>query len=84
MYLRNRKIAVCDNSLNVAYNEDMAINKIKAIYLRDGDKKAKACLSKLLKKHPDSPLLKSLNEDWGKWVRMNDEELRLLGIEKNR
>ncbi len=80
-YYIGKTIAVCDSSLNVAYNEDMAINKIKAIYLRDGDKKAKAYLSGLLKKHPDSPLLKSLDEDWEEWVRMNNEELRLLDIE---
>ena len=80
-YYIEKTIAVCDNSLNDVYNEDMAINKIKAIYLRDGEKKAKAYLSELLKKHPDSPLLKSLGEDWEKWARMNDEELRLLDIE---
>ena len=59
----------------------MAINKIKAIYLRDGEKKAMSCLSELLVKYPDSPLLKFLEEDWDEWVRMNNEELGLLNIE---
>lgn len=58
----------------------MTINKIKAIYLRDGEKNAKIYLSKLLKTHP-SPLLKSLDEDWNEWVRMNKEELGQLNIE---
>ncbi|MDO4160480.1 MAG: hypothetical protein Q4D41_08500 [Prevotellaceae bacterium] len=75
-YYIEKTIAVCDKSLNDKYNEDMAINKIKAIYLRDGEKKAKACLSELLNIHPDSPLLKALDEDWDEWVRMNKEELR--------
>lgn len=57
----------------------MAINKIKAIYLRDGEKKAKIYLSKLLRTHP-SILLKSLDEDWNEWVRMNNEELKLMNI----
>ena len=62
----------------------MAINKVKAIYLRDGDKKAKASLIEILRKHPNSPLLKSLDENWEEWVRMNNEELQLLniGVEK--
>jgi tetratricopeptide (TPR) repeat protein len=71
--------AVCDSSLNDEYNQDMAINKIKAIYLRDGEKNAKIYLSKLLRTHP-SPLLKSLNEDWNEWVRMNNEEFELMNI----
>lgn len=78
-YYIEKTIAVCDSSLNDEYNEDMAINKIKAIYLRDGEKKAKIYLSKLLRTHP-SPLLKSLDEDWDEWVRMNNEELKLLNI----
>ncbi|SDL98278.1 hypothetical protein, partial [Segatella bryantii] len=44
-YYIEKTIAVCDSSLNEEYNEDMAINKIKAIYLRDGEKKAKIYLS---------------------------------------
>ena len=80
-YYIEKTIAVCDSSLNEEYNEDMAINKIKAIYLRDGEKKAMSCLSELLVKHPDSPLLKFLEEDWDEWVRMNNEELGLLNIE---
>ena len=78
-YYIEKTIAVCDSSLNDEYNEDMAINKIKAIYLRDGEKKAKIYLSKLLSTHP-STLLKSLDEDWDEWVRMNNEELKLLNI----
>ena len=78
-YYIEKTIAVCDSSLNDEYNEDMAINKIKAIYLRDGEKNAKIYLSKLLKTHP-SPLLKSLDEEWNDWVRMNKEELGLLNI----
>lgn len=78
-YYIEKTIAVCDSSLNDEYNEDMAINKIKAIYLRDGEKKAKIYLSKLLRTHP-STLLKSLDEDWDEWVRMNNEELKLLNI----
>lgn len=78
-YYIEKTIAVCDSSLNDEYNEDMAINKIKAIYLRDGEKKAKIYLSKLLRTHP-SPLLKSLDEDWDEWVRKNNEELKLMNI----
>lgn len=78
-YYIEKTIAVCDSSLNDEYNEDMAINKIKAIYLRDGEKKAKIYLSKLLRTHP-STLLKSLDEDWDEWVRMNNEELKMLNI----
>ena len=78
-YYIEKTIAVCDSSLNDEYNEDMAINKIKAIYLRDGEKKAKIYLSKLLRTHP-SILLKSLDEDWNEWVRMNNEELKLMNI----
>lgn len=78
-YYIEKTIAVCDSSLNDEYNEDMAINKIKAIYLRDGEKKAKIYLSELLRTHP-STLLKSLDEDWDEWVRMNNEELKLLNI----
>ena len=79
-YYIEKTIAVCDSSLNEEYNEDMAINKIKAIYLRDGEKNAKICLLELLRTHP-SPLLKSLDEEWNEWVRMNKEELGLLNIE---
>lgn len=78
-YYIEKTIAVCDSSLNDEYNENMAINKIKAIYLRDGEKNAKIYLSKLLRTHP-SPLLKSLDEDWNEWVRMNNEELKLMNI----
>ena len=78
-YYLAKTIAVCDSSLNDEYNEDMAINKIKAIYLRDGEKKAKIYLSKLLRTHP-SPLLKFFDEDWDEWVRINNEELKLLNI----
>lgn len=78
-YYIEKTIAVCDSSLNDEYNEDMAINKIKAIYLRDGEKKAKIYLSKLLRTHP-SPLLKFFDKDWDEWVRMNNEELKLLNI----
>ncbi|MBP5570574.1 MAG: hypothetical protein J6X46_06100, partial [Prevotella sp.] len=79
-YYIEKTIAVCDSSLNEEYNEDMAINKIKAIYLRDGEKNAKIYLFELLRTHP-SPLLKSLDEEWNEWVRMNKEELGLLNIE---
>lgn len=78
-YYIEKTIAVCDSSLNDEYNEDMAINKMKAIYLRDGEKKAKIYLSELLRTHP-SPLLKSLDEDWDEWIRMNNEELKLMNI----
>ena len=78
-YYIEKTIAVCDSSLNEEYNEDMAINKIKAIYLRDGEKKAKIYLSELLRTHP-SPLLKAFKEDWDEWVRMNNEELKLMNI----
>ena len=78
-YYIEKTIAVCDSSLNDEYNEDMAINKIKAIYLRDGEKKAKIYLSELLRTHP-SPLLKAFDEDWDEWVRMNNEELKLMNI----
>ena len=78
-YYIEKTLAVCDSSLNDEYNEDMAIKKIKAIYLRDGEKKAKIYLSKLLRTHP-SPLLKFFDEDWDEWVRMNNEELKLLNI----
>ena len=78
-YYIEKTIVVCDSYLNDEYNEDMAINKIKAIYLRDGEKKAKIYLSKLLRTHP-SPLLKFFDEDWDEWVRMNNEELKLLNI----
>lgn len=78
-YYIEKTIAVCDSSLNDEYNEDMAINKIKAIYLRDGEKKAKIYLSKLLRTHP-SPLLKFFDEDRDEWVRMNNEELKLMNI----
>lgn len=78
-YYIEKTIAVCDSSLNDEYNEDMAINKIKAIYLRDGEKKAKIYLSELLRTHP-SPLLKFFDEDWDEWVRMNNEELKLMNI----
>jgi tetratricopeptide (TPR) repeat protein len=78
-YYIEKTIAVCDSSLNEEYNEDMAINKIKAIYLRDGEKKAKIYLSELLRTHP-SPLLKAFDEDWDEWVRMNNEELKLMNI----
>ena len=61
----------------------MAINKIKAIYLRDGEKNAKIYLSKLLRTHP-SPFLKSLDKDWNEWVRMNNEELKLMNIKSLR
>ena len=78
-YYIEKTIAVCDSSLNEEYNEDMAINKIKAIYLRDGEKKAKIYLSELLRTHP-SPLLKLFKKDWDEWVRMNNEELKLMNI----
>ena len=78
-YYIEKTIAICDSSLNDEYNEDMAINKIKAIYLRDGEKKAKIYLSELLRTHP-SPLLKFFDEDWDEWVRMNNEELKLMNI----
>ncbi|WP_278373066.1 hypothetical protein [Segatella bryantii] len=78
-YYIEKTIAVCDSSLNEEYNEDMAINKIKAIYLRDGEKKAKIYLSELLRTHP-SPLLKAFKKDWDEWVRMNNEELKLMNI----
>ena len=80
-YYIEKTISVCDSSLNDEYNEDMAINKIKAIYLRDGEKKAKDCLLELLKKHRDSQMLKVLYDDWGSWARMNNEELRLFHID---
>ena len=78
-YYIEKTNAVCDSSLNEEYNEDMAINKIKAIYLRDGEKKAKIYLSELLRTHP-SPLLKLFKKDWDEWVRMNNEELKLMNI----
>ena len=83
-YYVEKTISVCDSSLNEEYNEDMAINKVKAIYLRDGERKAKECLYELLKNHHDSQMLKALYEDWDNWARMNNEELQLLniGVEK--
>ena len=78
-YYIEKTIAVCDSSLNDEYNEDMAINKIKAIYLRDGEEKARIYLLELLRTHP-SPLLKFFDEDWDEWVRMNNEELKLMNI----
>lgn len=79
-YYIEKTLSVCDSSLNEEYNEDMVINKVKAIYLRDGERKAKECLYELLKNHHDSQMLKALYEDWDNWVRMNNEELRLLNI----
>lgn len=78
-YYIEKTIAVCDSSLNDEYNEDMAINKLKAIYLRDGEKGAKHYLSTLLRTHP-SPFLESLDKNWKEWVRLNDEELKLMNI----
>lgn len=75
-----RAITVCDNSLKKEFNEDMAINKIKAIFLRDGEIAAKACLSGLLVNHPNCPVLRSLDEGWDEWVWKNNEELKQLKI----
>ena len=78
-YYIEKTIAVCDSSLNDEYNEDMAINKIKAIYLRDGEKNAKIYLSKLLRAHP-SPIAKIIRRRLEWMGRMNDEELKLMNI----
>ena len=56
------------------------ISNIETLYsYLHGEKNAKIYLSKLLRAHP-SPLLKSLDGDWNEWVRMNDEELKLMNI----
>lgn len=81
-YYIEKIFAVCDSSLNDVYDEEMAINKIKAIYLRDGERKAKTYWLEVLNKYPDSPLLESLDEDREEWIRMNNEDLKLLNIEK--
>lgn len=83
-YYIEKTVSVCEESLNKEFNEDMAMNKIRAIYLRDGEKAAKSCLSELLKKHPNSPVLESLDEEWKEWVRMNKEEIKLLKIGDSR
>lgn len=80
-YYIEKTIAVCDSSLKKEYNEDMAVNKLKVIYLRDGEKKAKIYLSKLLRTHP-SPMLHFLDNDWKEWVRKNNEEFKLMHIDQ--
>jgi len=62
------------------FNEDMAINKISVIYLRDGEKNARICLKTILKKHPDSSLLRTIDEIWQEFVSSIEENLRLLNI----
>lgn len=74
-------IVVCDSALHVAFNEDMVVTKVKAILLRDGEQEAKRYLTKQLREHPHSSVLRALSDEWEEWIRMNKEEMEMLSIE---
>ena len=56
--------AVCDSTLNKKFDENVAITKMKGIYLRDGKERARAFLAEQVKAHPKNTQLRSMLDDW--------------------
>ena len=59
-----RLFAVCDSALNKKFDENVAIAKMKGIYLRDGKERARAFLAEQVKAHPVNTQLRSMLDDW--------------------
>lgn len=56
--------AVCDSGLNKKFGENLALTKMKGIYLRDGKEGARAFLAEQVKAHPENTQLRSMLDDW--------------------
>lgn len=66
--------AVCDSTLNKKFDENVAITKMKGIYLRDGKERARAFLAEQVKAHPKNTQLRSMLDDWADIANGFDQE----------
>ena len=69
-----RLFAVCDSALNKKFDENVAITKMKGIYLRDGKERARAFLAEQVKAHPKNTQLRSMLDDWADIANGFDQE----------
>ena len=56
--------AVCDSGLNKKFGENLALTKMKGIYLRDGKERARTFLAEQVKAHPENTQLRNMLDDW--------------------
>lgn len=59
-----RLFAVCDSALNRKFGENLALTKMKGIYLRDGKERARTFLAEQVKAHPKNTQLRNMLDDW--------------------
>ena len=59
-----RLFAVCDSALNRKFGENLALTKMKGIYLRDGKERARTFLAEQVKAHPENTQLRNMLDDW--------------------
>ena len=67
-YYLEKLIKACDQKLNKKYDDSAAFYKIQAIFLLQGEDASKKYLGELLKKHPDSDVLRCLRDDWDSYM----------------
>lgn len=63
-YYLKELFSICDHALKKKFDENMFNYKIKGLYLRDGNKKAREYLSKQLKEHPNNSMLRYMEKNW--------------------
>ena len=59
-----RLFAVCNSALNKKFGENLALTKMKGIYLRDGKERARTFLAEQVKAHPENTQLRNMLDDW--------------------
>lgn len=74
-YYLARLDEVCDRNLQKGFNENIVLYKIKAIYLRYGEAKAKNYLQKQVSKHPECTVLPYLLDQWDDFMNDNRREI---------
>lgn len=74
-YYLTRLDEVCDSNLQKGFNENIVLYKIKAIYLRDGEAKAKDYLQEQVSKHPESAVLPYMLNQWDDFMSDNRRDM---------
>lgn len=57
-------LSICELAQQKEFSEDFTMYTIKALYLRDGEEKAKEYLHQQLTKHPNSQILHYMKDNW--------------------
>ncbi len=63
-FFLDKALSVCECMLEKEFDENVVVYKVRALYIRLGEKSAKCYLNSQVAKHPESEVLRWINDNW--------------------